>query len=309
MRNLCLAITLAISIPLSAWAASFEQRYAEANAKLRSGDAEGAAGIYKDLQVEQPESELLYYGLGCAHYDTAMKQREGNDPKQAIAELDLAKTAFEHAQSSSDERVRRDAGYNLANTTAQKAQFAAAAGDYQAAVNAFQESVSQYEEFLKRFPDHAGARQNLEYMRYLLKSMLQNPPKEQEKNQQQQQDQEKQQEQQQQDKSEQQQEQQQQPESSQGQPESTQDQQQQQTEEQKSEGSQGQQQEQQAQAAGSEASVMPEDSGAAPEQSAGEPKNRQTVEALLQTLEDHDRREQRKMRDEGQTHEMRKEWW
>ena len=47
---------------------------------------------------------------------------------------------------------------------------------------------------------------------------------------------------------------------------------------------------------------------AGPEESAA-PRDKQTVEALLQSIEDQDKREQRNLRDDQNTVRTTKEWW
>jgi len=280
-------------------AGSFRQQLEKGNGQLREGNPTGALDQYRELLTEDPESPLVRYNMGLAHYGEASQFGGLGSTEDALAALNKAKEEFENAEKySRDPKLRLDAAYNHANATAQQAKWSAeaaksGAGKFEDTIKAFEASVTEYEELLKRQPDHAGAKQNLDHMRYLLKSMLQNPPPPQEQQQQQQQQQDGQN----QDQDQQKQEQQQQEQQDQQQEQQAQDQQQQeaqaqqQQEQQAAQSEQDQQQDQQDQAQNSD--NLPEGN----------------TEALLESLEETDKREQREVKNPQRGNPVQGNWW
>jgi len=273
---------------------SFRARLEKANATLRKGDAEGALAHYRALQTEDPESELLYYNIGCAQYRKGMQEADAEAPQDALLSFGEAGDAFEKVQNAGDARIRTNAAYNIANCAAQTAKQSMAAQKYEEAVTAFEESVGLYEDFLRKHPDHEGARNNLNHVRYLLKQMLQNPPPPQEQQQQQggenqDKDSEKQDQQQQQQQEEQQQQAEQQPEQE--------DQEDQQA---------GDEQQESPPAEAASAQEAPEEEQAAENP---EPEEQQNIDAILESLEDVDEQEQRQTRNQRSAIRVKRDWW
>lgn len=275
---------------------SFNARLRQAHDLLQSGDPDGALAHYRELQTEDPESETLYYSIGCAEYEQGRKLVDQQAPRDAVNSFKAAKESFEKVVTARNPEIRMDAAFNHANCAAQIAEQSMAAQQYDDTKKAFEESVKEYEEFLRQHPDHEGARTNLNHIRYLLKSMLQNPPPPQEQQQQGQGQDEKKDEK----KDEQQQEQGQDRQKDQEQ----QDQDKQDQDKQEQQKAEKEEQQQQAQAA------QPEDENK-PEQSAEDlpPDDKQNADAILQSLEDVDKREQQEMRNPHGNVRVPKEWW
>jgi len=283
-------------------AESFGKRMQKANTTLQNGDADGALSQYRELQVEQPESDLLYYNIGTALYNQALQNVDLKATEDAIESLNNAKASFGKVLNASDPDIRMNAAYNHANSEALIAQQSAGVGKYEETIEAFKESITQYEQFLKQYPKHQQAKTNLDHMRYLLKSMLQNPPPPEEQQDQQDQEQQDQNEQQQQDQQDQQQDDQQQQES---QAEEQKDEQKQQDEQQQEE-QQKQQEQQQAQAQQPEEQPEQEQM----QEAEAQPDDKQNEEALLQSLEDADTREQREVKNDRSDIRMKgSNWW
>lgn len=259
---------------LAAASESFTERFEEANALLEKGDVEGALGAYRDLQIDAPESDALYYGIGCAQYEQALNKLALEAGDEASEAFETSKASFEKARLSPNALLRRNAGYNLANADAQLAKLTVAAGNHEDTVAAFERAIQGYEGFLRRYPAHEGAQNNLDHMRFLLKKMLQNPPPSQEKEEQ----------------------------TEEGTQEQKQD-----DSQQESSGEQEAQQQDGQQEEGS--SAMGERSTAEDETAEAEPEQRQDVEAILQSLEDQDNREQQKTRPGQRNVGITQEWW
>ena len=291
----------------AASADAFHDRLKAANDRLRDGDPDAALTEYRDLQVDDPQSDEVHYGMGCAHYDAAMRLLENHAAEDAGAALKEAHAAFSEATDSPDAELRASAIYNQANCIAQQAIQAATTGDAKQAEKAFRESIDEYETILRRNPEHAGARQNLDHMRYLLKKMLQNPPppqdnQEQEKNQKDQSQQDENNQQKSQDNTEDQQE------SGENQDEQKPDQQEERDpqsgqQEQPEEGSQEQQPSQ------TDPDQQNEQARAQQGEQEPQPLDRQSVEAILDSLEEIDHQEQQQVRTGPIDNRLRRDWW
>ena len=292
MRRRGLAIAV-LAWCVAARADTFNDEVRRANELLRNGKPEEAIAVYRDLQIEEPESDLLYYGMACADYESAMTKFAEEAVDEAAEAMNRAKTGFERASMSSDGEIRTGARYNLANCLAQDAKQLTGTSGYEATVDAFKASIDAYEQFLQAYPEHEGARRNLDHMRYLLKKMLQNPPPKQEQNQQggneeQSEDQ--------------------QDGEDQEKQETSQDEQQEQRQEQSEQDQQDQQQSEDEPRPEGAAQEQAEQSEQTEDQQTQEPRDRQTVEAILQSLEDMDKREQKDTR-RPQSVEVGREWW
>lgn len=271
------AIAAALAISTPAFAQSVHKRLEEGNQLLRNGNAEGALAVYRDIMTDEPGLDVLQYAVGATHYQKALQLMEDNAPQDSTAALDEAGESFKELATSNDPFVRRNVDYNVANTMALKAKQTAGIGNHEETIEAFEQAIHGYEDVLRVNPDHQQAKANLDHMRYLLKKMMQNPPPQNnEGNEQQQGDQ--------QDDSDQQNQQQ-------------QDQQQQQQQDQQ----QGnQEQEQEGQQSEQQSSGAPSGENAP---------DRETIEAILESLEDLDNREQRSNRNRRSNVRILKNWW
>jgi len=187
MRRILTGIALLLA-SAAANAGAFDERLEAGHALLEQGDPEGALAVYRDLQTEAPESDLLYYSIGCAQYDKGMADAEAGAAEGALESLTDAEQAFEKVIASPNDVVRRRAHYNRANCLAQRAEQTLAAGQYEAAGKQFEQALAAYDEVLRLYPDHEDACHNRDRIRYLLKKMLQRPPEQDNEEEQQSQD-------------------------------------------------------------------------------------------------------------------------
>lgn len=182
MRNLSVALTLISALMATADAESFNRRLAQGQALLNTGDIEEAITIFRDLQVDDPESDTLHYDLGCAHYDKALQAARADALPEADDALGNAIAAFDEASTTPDRTLRRNAQYNKATALGQRAKQSMGAKDNDQIMAAFDEAVTAYEDFLRRYPDDRDAQTNLNHLRYELKKYLQQTPPPQEQN-------------------------------------------------------------------------------------------------------------------------------
>jgi len=305
-RNFSIALAFLLVAAQGAFAAeSFDSRLARAHDTLRNGDPDGALTTYRELQTEDPESEVLYYSMGCAQYKQGAKLSEEKAPRDAVESFKTSRESFEKVLNAHDPEIRKDAQYNHANATAQIAINSVSAQQYEESKKAFEDSVKEYEAFLKQYPDHADARQNLDHVRYMLKSMLQNPPPPQQEKGEQNKDQNK-------DKNKDQNQEQDQQKDQQQQDQQQKEGEDKKQDEQADKDKQQEKHQQEQQQAGAEAAKQDEkDRKDQQKESADnpQPENHQDVEAILQTLEDTDKREQKETKNVRTEPKVGKDWW
>ncbi len=148
---------------------------------LEQGDAAKALEHFQELQVDYPDVGEVRFGLGCAWYMKAEQQLETGAVPEALASYAEARTAFDALLSNDNALVAREAAFNRANCLAREAA-AVNPSEYEEAKAALRRAVEAYETGLERYPDHAGMKQNLEHLRFLLKQLLQNPPEQEPQN-------------------------------------------------------------------------------------------------------------------------------
>lgn len=301
MRKGILALTCLLVCQVAS-GDSFGQRLKQANGLLRSGEVDRAMTLYDELQVENPESPLIEYNKGCAQYERALQKAKNHEISAEQDPFVEAMSSFEEVLAQGDERLKTDAAYNRANCIAQSAKLSRSTGDMEVIAKAYQNAIRAYEEILRATPDHPQARHNLDHMRHEWKTLQQEPPppppqgrgenEKQEDSPQQNSD-----------------------ESIQNSPQEQGDEShdQEQSREPESEPKQ-QDKDQQAEQNGQPQQDSPEsfepDSAREPRPSdSPEKPDRKTVEALLQSLEERDKQEQRDMRRAPQGTRLRGEWW
>lgn len=265
----------------------FESRLKQGFNLLEGGDTQGAVAEFRDLQVAQPESEVVTYSLASAKYKQGLLDAKNQAPEDAITRFSEARTAFDELHASEDPFIRFNAAYNAANCSAQIAKNSIGSGKHDETVAAFEESIQEYERLREQRPDHEGVQTNLNHMRYLLKTLMQNPPPEQQQQSGEGEEEEKQ----------------------EGEDEGEQEEQQQQPSEEEQNGEPNEEEQQDEQ---QETQENPQEfnSSAEENQEETEPLNRQNIEAILQSLEDQDREEQKKLRRADEPPRIvNRKWW
>jgi hypothetical protein len=305
MRSGVVALAL-LFVCQAAWGDSFVQRLKQANGLLRSGEVDRAMSIYDELQVENPESPLIEYNKGCAQYERALQKAKTQEIPPEQDPFAEAMSSFEDVLAQGDERLKTDAAYNRANCIAQSAKLSRVTGDMKAINEAYQSAIRAYEELLRTAPEHSQARHNLDHMRHELKTLQQAPPPPPQQGQGENEKQEEQE----------------QPNSDQDrqnapQEQGEQDQNQEQNLEPNSEPEQ-QDKDKQPQPSSQPQQSSPESSepdelnrtDVEPQQGDSlEKPDRKTLEALLQSLDERDKQEQREKRRAPQSTRLRGEWW
>lgn len=181
MPKVFLALSILTIAALTARAETFDSRFEEGFSMLRAGNPEGALESFQKLLTEEPNSELVQYSIAAALYEKGLKNLAGEVSEEAMESLYQARDGFDKLRNSRDTFLRRNAPFNAANSTAQVAKHLDPGSQYNERVQALQDAIQAYEVVVRQHPDHDGARVNLNHSRYLLKSMMQNAPPEQER--------------------------------------------------------------------------------------------------------------------------------
>lgn len=178
-----LSIAAFVLLPFAASAQSLNASLSDAFDLLNAGDVEGATQILDELKVDHPGNELIEYGLACALYAKSAMDYEGDNREMAEVGMEAAREKFEEFEASALPGIRRDARFNAANSVAHIARDKAREyvgkypvvrpEDYATAESSSREAVAAYEEFLARYPGHEAAEINLNHARYKLKQVQQ----------------------------------------------------------------------------------------------------------------------------------------
>lgn len=168
-------------VPQLAWSQSLGEGLNAGYSLIESGEAEAAMEHFLKLQKDAPESNEVRYGLGVAQYERGLSTAENEDPEGGLSYLQQAHGNFTELVTMAEPVLSNNARYAAANSSAQLAKLSASTGEWEKMLSAFKSSIRAYEDVLSLEPEHRAARRNLEHMRYTLKTMLQNPPPEQKK--------------------------------------------------------------------------------------------------------------------------------
>ena len=184
MRNLIL-ILLALAAAAPSLAASFDARLRDAHALANQGGFDEAVAALQELKIDYPDQPAVEYMMGSVHYRKGEGLAQAGDAEGAQAEFEAADKAFTGLSQHADERLAVDAAFGRANALAQQAKLLAGPETFKEGVQALRMAEQAYVELLKRDPGHAGAQQNLDHIRFVLKQLLQNKPEEQQNDEQQ----------------------------------------------------------------------------------------------------------------------------
>jgi hypothetical protein len=163
-------------VSVAALAEDFGARFEKGYAQLRGGDPEAALASFNELLTETPDSELVRYSVAAAEYGKGVKDLDAGQTEAGVQGLNHARSEFEAMTGAQTPFVREQSGFSAANCAAQLAKHYNDGEEYNQRLQALQNAVADYESVIEGDPKHAAAATNLNHTRYLLKKMLQNPP-------------------------------------------------------------------------------------------------------------------------------------
>jgi Ca-activated chloride channel family protein len=145
-----------LSVPVLA--ASPRQLVVKGNALFSAGEYDKALDAYKEAEVNAPESPYLYFNTGAALY------------KQG--EYAAAREAFQQAAlKSQDLNLEAESKFNLGLCAVRESE-RQQDSDLQKALDAYGQSIQFFREALDLKPDFHEAAENIEVVRLMMKSIL-----------------------------------------------------------------------------------------------------------------------------------------
>jgi len=169
-------ILAVLILSATAVAESMHDRVQRANGLLRSGEAEKALDEYHQIQVDHPNSPVLEYNIGCAQYEQGLKALQSQKEAESETAFSQAKDSFDRALQSGNDAVRSSATFNRANSLAQTAKLLGDKATPEQKLQTYHDAIHAYEDVLQTDPSNAGAQQNIDHLRYMLKRAMQEPP-------------------------------------------------------------------------------------------------------------------------------------
>ncbi|MCH8203523.1 MAG: tetratricopeptide repeat protein [Candidatus Hydrogenedentes bacterium] len=275
-------LSLLLAATSLAHAQRFDSRFEEGYTLLRAGDPDGALESFRELLTEDPESQYIKYSIATAQYAKGLKSLEIEASEEGVEQLYQARDGFDALRNTKDPFLQKNVSFNAANSTAQVAKHYDPHDQYNERVQALRDAIAAYEKVLRQQPDHAGAKTNLNHARYLFKTMLQDPPPDQQNA------------------------------DDEGGEEGEEGQNEQQSEEGENSEQEGQEGEEEPPEGEDESDSENDSSGGDPQDASAqtEPLEDQNIEAILQSLEDKNREEQKNLRKAKGPPEIRGgKWW
>lgn len=177
MRSLMVLVALGIICSIPVEAESFAKRMNEANTLLQSGDIDSALNIYHDLQVERPGSSSLLYNLGCAYTAQAGKLLKAGQSAPADEAFMRGREAFQAAAELSGDELESKASFNRTNSFGYEAKLRAEKPEDRPALEeALGKAIDEYLNYIDSFPADVRAQQNLAVMKRTLEELPPPPP-------------------------------------------------------------------------------------------------------------------------------------
>ncbi len=147
-----------LNVPLSCYADSPADLVKKGNTAYRTGNYDMALSSYEEASVAAPESAHIYFNKGAAYY------RKGDYSKAA--------EAFEKgAVKSKDTRLEAASKFNLGNCAFREAE-RRKDNDLDKALDACQRSIRHYQDALELDTGFTEAAENIEVVRLVMKSIL-----------------------------------------------------------------------------------------------------------------------------------------
>lgn len=148
---------------------------------IRIGDSEQALEILRELQVEQPDNDMVLYGIAMAYHHQAQRLLEQEELESGVNVLQEARRAYARlGETTNDAALRADASYNEATLHAEQSKVQFSPENYEEGVAGIRGAIAALEAVVAQYPDHAAAQHNLEHMRLVLRDILSDPPEEEE---------------------------------------------------------------------------------------------------------------------------------
>lgn len=157
----------------------FDKRFQPGYDFLSAGEFDQALESFNQLKTETPDSALVDYSIASTYYQKALALGTPETKETTIESLFQAKEIFEELIRMPEPFLQENAPFNSANCSAQIAKLYDPAAEYSQRVQGLRTAIEEFDKVLLQHPDNQSAQRNRDHLSYLLKSMLQDPPEEQ----------------------------------------------------------------------------------------------------------------------------------
>lgn len=141
---------------------------------LRSEQPAEALDCFREARVEYPEATDLVFAMAGAEVALGDQVLAAHDLEAAIRQFEAARATF--ARCGDEVRLAESAAYNAATSLLRVEQVLERKGDYAARVENLKRAVEALSAVTETWPGNARAVKNLDYARYRLALLLQDPP-------------------------------------------------------------------------------------------------------------------------------------
>ncbi len=154
-----------------------EETFRASEFQLHAGRAEAALSALLSERVDYPEDAALLFQIARAQQATATVLSVPGSQGEALRQLDKAHETFARVDEMEPEGLGPAARFNSATVLFQRDGFLTAADRYEDRVQNLQRAVDLLTDLVADEPDFEEAQRNLDYGRYRLSMLRQNPPR------------------------------------------------------------------------------------------------------------------------------------
>lgn len=145
--------------------------------RLRAGNAEEALAEVLTARVDHPESVGLLYQIGLAQQAAATLLAAPGTQRDALRQLDGSAESFARVNEMNPQGLGWAARFNRATVHLQRDAFLTSADRYEERLENLRQALSLLAALVTDAPGFEAAQHNLDYARYQLSLLLQNPPR------------------------------------------------------------------------------------------------------------------------------------
>lgn len=157
----------------------FDERFEPGYELLNMGEYEQALEAFNVLKTETPESALVDYSIASTHYKQAVAESNEENLMETFGMLTMAKEQFDDLARIPDPFLKGNAPFSSAVCSAQIAKLYNTTEEFQLRVDALKIAINEFDKVLLLDSDHESAIRNRDHLSYLLKTLLQSEPQKQ----------------------------------------------------------------------------------------------------------------------------------
>ncbi len=159
---------------LSACSGSVDESLARGAELQRTGQPVEALRCFREARVEHPDASDLIFAMAGAEVALGEQALAAHDLEDAIKQFEAAQATF--ARCGADERLAESAAYNAATCLLRVDHALERKKDHGPRVENLERAVAALSSVNEDWPGNARAAKNLDYARYRLALLRQEPP-------------------------------------------------------------------------------------------------------------------------------------